>query len=153
MSAKPSNNQGQKEGGTRSWHGVHCTIAVSRPASGIAVLQISGHDVGEFGAAPMQELERQIFDEGTIELFIDARDTEGASIDVSGEWAQWLSAHRSHFRRISILTGSRLIEVTASFVRRFAELGEIMRIYSDKDAFDQALAASTEHVNSSTSRD
>lgn len=148
MSAEPRDSKGQLAG-DRTWHGLHGTVTVSRPARGIAVIRISGHDVGEFGAAPMHELERQIFDEGTIELFIDARDTNGASIDVSGQWAQWLSAHRSYCRQISMLTGSRLIEVTADFVRRFADLSEIMRIYSDEDAFDRAVAAAT--INSSGS--
>ena len=43
-----------------------------------------------------------------------------------------------------MLTGSRLIRITADFVRRFAGLNEIMRIYTDPAAFDEsaALAAS-----------
>lgn len=46
----------------------------------------------------------------------------------------------SRFRHISMLTGSRFIKLTADFVRRFAELGDLMRIYTDPSAFDGALS-------------
>jgi len=39
-----------------------------------------------------------------------------------------------------MLTGSRFIRLTADFVRRFAELGDAMRIYTDPAAFDGALS-------------
>ena len=39
-----------------------------------------------------------------------------------------------------MLTGSRFIRLTADFVRRFADLGELMRIYTDPAVFDGALS-------------
>jgi hypothetical protein len=36
------------------------------------------------------------------------------------------------------------VQVTAKFVQRFADLGEVMRIYTDPRAFDAALAATTQ---------
>jgi hypothetical protein len=41
-----------------------------------------------------------------------------------------------------MLTGSPFIQLTAGFVRRFADLGEVMRIYTDPAAFEGALASS-----------
>ena len=67
----------------------------------------------------MREIEKD-FAAGPVQLFIDARAVKGASIDVSNDWALWLRANRA----------------------RFAELGEVMRIYSDASAFDAALHAS-----------
>jgi hypothetical protein len=58
----------------------------------------------------------------------DARHARGPSMDVSGDWAVWLGRHRDELRHVSMLTGSRFVQLTADFVRRFAELGEIMRI-------------------------
>ena len=78
--------------------------------------------MGELGDAPMQGLDRCLAGAEPVHFFIDARDTRGASIEVSAEWAVWLSARKSHFRRIRLLVGSRFIEVTADFVRRFAAL-------------------------------
>jgi hypothetical protein len=80
---------------------------------------------------------------GPIELFIDARDVCGASIEVSGEWAGWLSAHKEVLRSVTMLTGSRFINVTAEFVRRFASLEGVMRVCTEPAVFDWALAEAT----------
>lgn len=124
------------------YDGVHCAIAIERPAPGVLVLRIFGTDVGEFGDAPMQGLERALAGAAPVRLFIDARDTQGASIEVSGEWARWLGAHRKELRGIDMLTGSRYVEITAEFVRRFAALEGVMRVYTDAKAFDAELAES-----------
>ena len=121
--------------------GVHCTLSV-RDYSGVVVMSISGTDIGEFGDAPMLELAKCVDGAGPVELFIDARDVRGASIEVSGEWAEWLRAHKAHLRGINMLTGSRFVEVTADFVRRFAGLQGTMRIYTETAAFDAALEGS-----------
>jgi len=75
-----------------------------------------------------------------VELFIDARDVRGASIEVSGEWALWLGRHHPQLRRVTMLTKSRFIQVTAEFVRRFSDLEGTMRICTEAEVFDRALA-------------
>ena len=121
------------------FEGLHCTLRIERPATGIVVMRITGRDVGEFGDAPMQELMKNLPNGETIELFVDARNVQGASINVSNDWAQWLRTNRSRLRRMNMLTGSRFIQLTADFVRRFAELEDLMRIYTDPVAFDAAV--------------
>lgn len=121
------------------YDGRFCKLRFERPARGIVVLNISGHDVGEFGMGPMRQMEKYLSDDASTQLFIDARSTEAASIDVSSDWAQWLEAYKSHFEHISMLTGSQFIQITADFVRRFAGLGDVMRIYTEAAAFDRAL--------------
>ncbi len=123
--------------------GTHCSLVVERPRRGVVVLRISGRDVGEFGGAPMLDIERDLAVGSPIDLFVDARRVKGASLDVSSDWAQWLGRHRAAFRQVSMLTSSRFIQITADFVRRFAGLGELMRIYTDPAAFDEALAAAS----------
>jgi hypothetical protein len=86
------------------------------------VVVLSGSDIGEFGHLPMYELKKDLEQSKTIELFIDARAVRGASIEVSAEWALWMRAHRAAFQRINMLTGSRYIQITATFVRRFGAL-------------------------------
>jgi len=122
--------------------GIHCTLTVQKFPSEVVLLKISGTDIGEFGSAPMLELKQCLTGVDPIRLFIDARDVRGASIDVSGEWAGWLLAHKAHLRDISMLTGSRFVEVTADFVRRFADLQGIIKIYTEPAAFDAALTES-----------
>jgi hypothetical protein len=121
------------------YDGVHCSFALGRPAANVVVLRISGTDVGELGDAPMRGLDDCLAGAAPVQFFIDARETRGASIEVSGEWAVWLAARKNRFSRISMLVGSRFIEVTADFVRRFAELEGLMRIYTEPAAFDADL--------------
>jgi hypothetical protein len=135
------------------YDGVHCTLSIQKPSPHVVVLRISGTDVGEFGDAPMLELNRHLDFANPVHLFIDARDVRGASIAVSGEWAKWLRSQKERLREISMLTGSRFIEVTADFVRRFANLQTVMRIYTEPEAFDAALAESLHYpLNRGNSR-
>jgi len=122
------------------YEGIHCKLTIQYFLCGVAIVKIWGTDVGEFGHGPMVALSECLNANDPIELFIDAREARGASIEVSGEWASWLRAHRVHLRDISMLTGSRFVQLTADFVRRFADLESTMRIYTEADAFDAALA-------------
>lgn len=124
------------------YEGASCEMSIASPAPGVVVLAIAGHDVGEFGSVPMGQLERYLSDDRSVELYIDARRTKGASVEVSSEWALWLGVNRVHFEHISMLTGSRFIQMTAGFVRNFSGLEDVMRIYTEADAFDEALAVS-----------
>jgi hypothetical protein len=121
------------------YDGVHCTLVIRQPAESIVILTISGSDTGEFGDAPMQALNEWLAGGIPVHLFVDAREVRGASIEVSGEWAQWMGTHRSDLRSIHMLPGSRLVQVTADFVRRFANLEGIMKVYTDPAEFDSAL--------------
>ncbi len=121
------------------FEGVHCNLSLERVSRGIVSLKISGRDVGEFGDAPLLTLDRWLAGSGPVELFIDAREVKGASIDVSGEWARWLGARKEKLRSITMLTGSPFIHITAEFVRRFADLEGVMRICSEATVFEEAL--------------
>lgn len=133
--------------------GVECAMVIRRPARGVVVLDISGNDIGELGAAPFQELEKDLLGAKAIELFIDARATRLASLDVSSDWAHWLARNRTKFRHVSMLTGSRFIQITASFVRRFAELGDRMRLYTEPAVFDGALSNATANADDEADKD
>lgn len=126
----------------RTFEGQHSTMVIARPVLHVVVLTITGQDAGEHGDGPLRALEDELR-RGPYSLFVDARRTRGASIDVSNVWAQWLRSHRDQLHQIHMLTGSRFIQLTADFVRRFAELGDSMRIYTDGAAFDEALRATT----------
>jgi hypothetical protein len=121
--------------------GVSSGMTIHRPAPGIAVLVLYGTDVGEFGDFPMRELGRDLQQFDAIELFVDARAVKGASVDVSSGWAFWMSAHRTQLRQINMLTGTRYVQITADFVRRFVGLVDRMKIFTDQRAFDESLAA------------
>jgi len=128
---------------TRTFEGRHSTIAIARPVPHVVVLTISGRDAGEHGNGPQRALDEELL-AGPYALFIDARRTLGASVDVSNIWAQWLRGRRDQLERIHMLTGSKFVQLTADFVRRFAELGDAMLIYTDGAAFDEALRAAAQ---------
>jgi len=127
----------------RVFKGLHSTMTLGRPRPHIVTLVIIGRDVGEHGDEPLRALDDELRT-GPFALYIDARDTRGASVDVSNIWAQWLRRNRDQLHEIHMLTGSRFVQLTADFVRRFAELGDTMRIYTDGPAFDEALQLATQ---------
>lgn len=132
------------EAGQVRFDGIHCHLLIEKRSNGVVLLMITGTDIGEFGDAPMKALDDWTKDSSDVHLFIDARDVRGASIEVSGDWAGWLNAHKSILGSVTMLTGSRFIQITAEFVRRFASLEGSMRICTDPRVFDQALREATE---------
>ena len=122
------------------FEGAHSTIAITQPVPHVVVVTINGRDGGEHGNLPLRALD-ELLARGPFSLFIDARRTSGASLDVSNVWAHWLRTHRDQLHAIHMLTGSKFVQLTADFVRRFAELGDAMRVYTDGAAFDDELKA------------
>ena len=120
-----------------------CSFRIERRSPSTVLVCIEGHDVGEFGPLPMRCIEAFMPDELPVELFVDARGTRGASMDVSNDWAAWLGRNRLRFSAIRMLTASKYVQFTAGFVRRFSELEGVMRVYEDAAAFDAELAART----------
>jgi hypothetical protein len=51
----------------------------------------------------------------------------------------WIRAHRDDFATMSILAGSRLMQLTFGLAREAAQAGQRMRIYDDRAAFDADL--------------
>src|SRR5580692_11476109 len=99
------------------FEGVHCHLIIERPSSQVLLLKITGTDTGEFGDAPMRALDEWLAEIGVVDFFIDARNVRGASIDVSSEWSAWLNANKGSLKSVTMLTGNRLIQITAEFVR------------------------------------
>ena len=129
------------------YEGVNCTLTIKRPRPGTVILIFKGRDVGEFGDAPFQELALDLQQPAPLTIFVDGRDTLAASLDVSGEWAGWLRTNRERIIRLDILVGSRFLQFTAEFVRRFSGFEDRMRVYTDAQAFDSEVAK-TNQLNS-----
>ena len=123
------------------FQGVSCSISIARPRRGVVLVRFEGRDVGELGEAPFREIEKLMDGRSALELFIDARAAKGATTDVSGQWAQWLGDNKSRFRFVNMLVGTKFIQLSAEFVRKFANLGEKMRIFTDVAAFESELAS------------
>ena len=120
------------------FEGVHCELTLSFPGRNVCVATFKGHDAGEFGEAPLLVLNDYLRDASVMTLFVDGRKVPGASIEVSSAWALWMQKNRQRLQQIHILCGSRFIQMTATFVRRFAELEDRMFIYTDAPVFEAA---------------
>ena len=122
------------------FEGVHCTVKIRALAPRVLADVATGDADDEHADRPMIALAGLLPTEGVVELFIDAREALGPSTDVSAGWAQWLARHRTAFARINMLTGSRFVQLTAGFVRKWADLSDTMRIYTDAASFETALS-------------
>ena len=118
-----------------------CTITITEVRAGCVLVALEGRDRGELGREPFVELEKRFAAGRGLELFIDLEDAVGASLDVSGSWAVWLRANRQSLEHVNMLTGSYFVELSAQTVKRFSDLGDKVRLYSDRGAFEAALQA------------
>lgn len=121
------------------FEGTHCAVMLEQLSETLIVMRLSGTDTGELRDVPIKTLNEWLAGVNAIEFFIDARSVRGASIDVSNEWSAWFTANRARFKFITMLTGSKLVQITAEFVRRFAGLNGIMWICTEPEVFDLAL--------------
>ncbi|MBA3501551.1 MAG: hypothetical protein M4D80_09180 [Myxococcota bacterium] len=71
----------------RTFEGMHSTIVIARPAPHVVLMTITGRDAGEHGDGPQRALDEELRT-GPYALWIDARRTLGASVDVSNVWAR-----------------------------------------------------------------
>ncbi|SHH29492.1 STAS/SEC14 domain-containing protein [Massilia sp. CF038] len=111
-----------------------------RPRPGTLLVTISGQDSGQFGTAALDEIRMEITRQGTLELLIDASEAVLVTTEVSQEWTRFFSLNRPQLRRVSVLTGSRLIHLTVAIAQHLSQTGNLIQIYSDRALFDAAGA-------------
>jgi hypothetical protein len=116
-----------------------CSFLIERRGAALVYVRIDGHDVGEFGDLPMRCIEVFLAEGVPAALFIDARHSRGATMNVSNDWSAWLARNRDRFAAIHMLAGSRYVHFTAEFVRRFSELEQLMRVHTSPGEFDAVL--------------
>src|SRR5690606_25691171 len=115
-------------------------LALERLGAGVTLIRLTGHDVGQFGDAPFAELGADLSRHRHLEVFIDARAAQNASGPVAGQWGTWIYANRAVLRRVSVLVASPYVELTAELVRLFSRVEDLVRLYTDADAFGRAVA-------------
>ena len=116
-----------------------CRFTFRRPRPGVVCLLIEGHDRGEFGTTPMDEMREDLSRYAPVEMFIEMDDTTGAVVPVQEAWTEWFSENRSALKSVSMLTRSKYMHFTAEVVKLFSRTGELIRVYLDPAPFDEAL--------------
>lgn len=114
-----------------------------RLTAGTLLVTISGSDQGQFGTATLDEIRLEILRHGALELLIDAADAELVTVEVSQEWTKFFATTRPQLRRVSVLTGSKLINLTVAIAQHLSQTGNLIQIYSDRELFEAAKAKAT----------
>jgi hypothetical protein len=116
---------------------------LARPKHDVLVVTITGYDKGQFGTAPFDEIGGVLAIAAPLELFVDARDASGATVRVSQDWTGFLSRRKSDFKRVHVLVGSKMVELTVEIARHLSRTGSLIQIYSDPELFGAQLTAAT----------
>lgn len=107
---------------------------------GVILVSAGGPDRDELGWAPMDELREDLTRFAPIELFIDGADVSGVSPAASEKWTEWLGTNRTSIKSCSILVRSKFMHVTVQVAKLFSRTGEMIRVYLDPAAFEEAIA-------------
>jgi hypothetical protein len=118
-----------------------CTFAFRRLRPAALLVTISGNDKGQFGTATLDEIRLEILRGKPLELFVDARDATGVAVSVSEDWTRFFTQNRESLSRVSVLVGSRIMNLTIAIAQHLSRTGNLIQIYSDPATFDARVAA------------
>ena len=118
----------------------HGWFRIRRLRPGVVLVGAGGHDRGQFELAPMDELREDLSRYAPIELFFDASDVFSVGTPATDAWTDFLAANRSALKSVSILVRSRFMHITIEVAKLFSRTGELIRIYLDPQAFEEAIA-------------
>ncbi len=108
--------------------------------NGALLVTIVGNDIGQFGSTALDEIRLALLRQGVLELLIDAERAANVSVEVSQEWTKFFSASREQLSRVSVLTGTKLINLTVAIAQHLSNTGNLIQIYTDRGLFDVAVA-------------
>ncbi|WNG41190.1 hypothetical protein F0U61_51425 [Archangium violaceum] len=119
--------------------GERCSYTYLRPRPGVVYVRIKGDDRGELGEAPRDELREDLRRYAPLELFFEMDESTGANLPVQDAWTEWFSTNRPALKSVSVLTRSKFMHVSAEIVKLFSRTGELIRVYLDPEAFQEAI--------------
>jgi hypothetical protein len=120
------------------------SFTYERVRPGVLLVSVAGSDMGQFGTASLDEVRLEMLRQRPVELFVDAAAAQLVSVPVSKEWTQFFSLNREHLSRVSVLVGSRAIELTVAIAQHLSQTGNLIQIYTDRELFAARLQAARE---------
>ncbi|WP_437681478.1 hypothetical protein [Sorangium sp. So ce131] len=126
--------------GTVRLSNARCTYTFQRLRPGAVLVTITGHDGGEFGEIPLDEIRKEIARFGPVALFVDVRAVTVAAPSVSDAWTAFFAASRTTISRVRILVGSKLLQLVVALSKEASRTGEMIQIDEDPERFQAALA-------------
>ena len=113
---------------------------IHRLRPGVVLMRAGGLDRGELGWAPMDELREDLRRFAPVEIFIDGADVDAVTAAASDKWTDWLGTNRAAIKSCSILARSKFMHITVEVAKLFSRTGEMIRVYLDPAAFEEAIA-------------
>ncbi|WP_437999011.1 hypothetical protein WMF26_02470 [Sorangium sp. So ce185] len=117
-----------------------CSYTFRRLRPGVMLIAIAGHDGGEFGELPLDEIRKEIARFGPAALFVDVRAVTVAAPSVSDAWTAFFAANRATISRVRILVGSKLLQLVVALSKEASRTGDMIQIDDDPERFQAALA-------------
>jgi hypothetical protein len=127
-------------GGAVVLHDERCRFTF-KAAPGVLEIAIEGVDRGQFGSAPLDEIARALVRDRPLELFIDASAASMPVVEVSREWTRFFALNRQDLERVSVLVGSKAVELTVAIAQHLSRTGKLIQIYSDRQVFEARKAS------------
>jgi hypothetical protein len=117
----------------------NCAFVFRRPRPGVLHVVIDGLDNGQFGTTTLDEIRAEIGRNRPLELFVDAREAVGAAVSVSEEWTRFFSSRRGDLKRVHVLAGSKMVQLTVAIAQHLSRTGDLIQIHSDPEIFASRL--------------
>lgn len=117
------------------------TFTCERLRAGALMLTICGVDTGQFSTAPLDEIRLEMLRYRPVELLINAEAAVAVSVSVSKEWTAFFSLNRDHLKRVSVLVGSKAIQLTVEIAQHLSQTGNLIQIYLERDLFRLRVGA------------
>jgi len=118
-----------------------CTFTFERLRQGAMLVTIKGIDTGQFGTMTLDEIRIELLRHRPLELFVDAQAAVAVGVPVSKEWTHFFSLNREHLVRVSVLVGSKAVELTVAIAQHLSQTGNLIQIYTDRELFNARVAA------------
>jgi hypothetical protein len=117
------------------------SFTYERLRQGALLITVDGIDNGQFGTATLDEVRIEFLRHRPLELFVDAQAAVAIGVGVSKEWTHFFALNREHLKRVSVLAGSKAIELTVAIAQHLSQTGNLIQIYTDRELFESRVAA------------
>ena len=132
------------KGGTVELTAPDLRFTVSRRAPGVLLVEIHGDDRDQLGALPFAELEAELARHAPSTIFFDTSHTSGARTGVREAWTAWFTRNQARLTAVHVLTSTKFVSTAIGVAKHLSRTGELIRIASDRSAFERALTTEIE---------
>jgi hypothetical protein len=117
------------------------SFTYERLRQGALLITVDGIDNGQFGTATLDEVRIEFLRHRPLELFVDAQAAVAIGVGVSKEGTHFFALTREHLKRVSVLVGSKAIELTVAIAQHLSQTGNLIQIYTDRELFESRVSA------------